>query len=116
LEEGMKITVRTVGDACILDCKGKITMGEPILYFRNKVHDVLEHGASKIILDLGRIKHIDKTGIGELVKTFSSVTSHGGQMKLLNLTKKVDDPMAITELLTVFSSYNNEKSAMESFR
>jgi anti-sigma B factor antagonist len=112
----MKIKVRIVGDACILDCKGEITMGEPILYFRNKVHDVLESGASKIVLDLGRIKHIDRTGIGELVHTYSSVTSNGGQMKLLNLTKKVDNPLAITELLTVFPSYNDEKSAMESFR
>jgi anti-sigma B factor antagonist len=111
----MKITVKMVGDACIVDCKGKITMGEPILYFRNKMHEVIESGTSKIVLDLGRVKHIDKSGIGELVNTYSSVKNHGGQMKLLNLTKKVDDPLAITELLTVFPSYNDEKTAMDSF-
>jgi anti-sigma B factor antagonist len=112
----MKITVRTVGEARILDCSGKITIGEPIICFRNKVHSVLESGSNKIVLNLGHIKHIDKAGVGELVHTYSSVTSSGGQMKLLNLTKKVDDPLAITELMTVFPSYNDEKAVMDSFK
>jgi anti-sigma B factor antagonist len=112
----MKITVRVVGDTRILDCKGKITIGEPVIYFRNTVHDILESGSNKIVLDLGHTKQIDKTGIGELVNTYSSVTKGGGQIKLLNLTKKIEDPLAITELLTVFPSYNDEKAAVESFK
>ncbi len=111
----MKITARTVGDVRILDCSGKITLGEGMLALRNTLHDTLQSGTNKIVLNLAHTKYIDSPGIGELVNTYNSVTNAGGQMRLLNLTKKISDPLVITKLLTVFKTFNDEQSAVASF-
>ena len=112
----MKITIRAVGDARILDCNGKITMGEPTMALRNTIHDLLEGGTTQIILNLAHISFIDSSGIGELVHSFNSVSNVGGQFKLLNLKKNLWDPLMITKLLTVFETYDNEKAALSSFK
>ena len=111
----MKIDARTVGDVQILDCSGKITLGEGTMAIRNKVREVLKEGGKKIILNLSDVNYIDSSGIGELVSTFTTVTNAGGQLKLLNLTKKIQELLAITKLLTVFSVYQSEQEAVASF-
>jgi anti-sigma B factor antagonist len=112
----MKITTRTIGDVKILDCSGKITLDGGMLSLRSTLHDTLESGANKIVLNLAHTKFIDSPGVGELVNTYNSITGAGGQLKLLNLTKKISDPLVITKLLTVFNTYSDEKSALASFR
>lgn len=111
----MKITTRIVGDIRILDCSGKITLDEGMLSLRSTVHDTLQSGANKIVLNLAHTKFIDSPGVGELVNAYNSITNGGGQMRLMNLTKKISDPLVITKLLTVFKSFNDEKSAIASF-
>jgi anti-anti-sigma factor len=111
----MRITTRSIGDVRILDCRGKITIDAGMLFLRNTLHDTLESGANKIILDLAHTKYIDQSGLDELIHTFDSITHDGGQLKLMNLTKKLSDPLVITQLMTIFNSYNDEKSALASF-
>jgi anti-sigma B factor antagonist len=111
----MKIDTRTVGDVHILDCSGKITLGEGTMTIRNTVREVLKNGGKKIILNLGEVNYIDSSGIGELVSTYTTVTNQSGQLKLLNLTKKIQELLQITKLLTVFSVYDNEQKAISSF-
>ncbi len=111
----MKIETRTVGDVHILDCSGKITLGEGTMAVRNTVRDVLKNGGKKIILNLAEVNYIDSSGIGELVSSYTTVTNQGGKLKLLNLTKKIQELLAITKLLTVFSVYDNEQQALSSF-
>ncbi len=112
----MKIEMRTVGDVRILDCSGKITLGEGTMAIRNTVRDIVNKGDKKIVLNLGDINYIDSSGIGELVSTYTTVTNSGGQLKLLNLTKKIRELLAITKLLTVFDVYDDEKTILGSFR
>ncbi len=111
----MKIDTRNVGDVHILDCSGKITLGEGTMAIRNTVREVLKNGGKKIILNLGEVNYIDSSGIGELVSTYTTVTNQSGQLKLLNLTKKIQELLQITKLLTVFSVYDNEQKAIASF-
>ena len=111
----MKIETRTVGDVNILDCSGRITLGEGTMVVRNTVRDLLDGKSNKIVLNLAEVNYIDSSGIGELVSTFTTVTNNGGQLKLLNLTKKIQELMAITKLLTVFQVYDDEQSALASF-
>ena len=110
----MKIDVRTIGDAKILDCSGKITLGEGTMSIRNTVRDLLNSGSRKIILNLAEITYIDSAGIGELVSTYTTVVNNGGRLKLLNLTKKIHQLLTITKLLTVFETFDNEEAALES--
>jgi anti-sigma B factor antagonist len=112
----MKITIRTEGDVRILDCNGKITMGEPTMALRNTIHDILQGGTTKIILNLAHISFIDSSGIGELVHAYNAFSAIGGQFKLLNLKKKIWDPLMITKLLTVFETYDDEQKALLSFK
>ncbi len=112
----MKIETRVVGDIYVLDCSGKITLGEGTMAVRNTVRDILKKNGKKIILNLSDVSYIDSSGIGELVSTYTTVTNSGGQLKLLNLTKKIQELLAITKLLTVFQVFEDEQSAVASFR
>jgi anti-sigma B factor antagonist len=111
----MKIEMRTIGDVRILDCSGKITLGEGTMAVRNTVRDILKDNGKKIILNLADVNYIDSSGIGELVSTYTTVTNSGGQLILLSLTKKIEELLAITKLLTVFSVFNDERTALASF-
>src|SRR5512135_162037 len=112
----MKIESRTVRDVHVLDCSGKITLGEGTMAIRNTVREVLKNGGKKIILNLSDVNYIDSSGIGELVSSFTTVTNQNGQLKLLNLTKKIHELLAITKLLTVFQTFDNEQNAVASFK
>jgi len=111
----MEIKMRTVGDIHILDCSGKITLGEGTMTVRNTVRDILAY-SGKIVLNLGNVDYVDSSGIGELVSTYTTVTNAGGQLKLLNLTKKIEALLVITKLLTVFDVYDDEQTAIASFK
>jgi anti-sigma B factor antagonist len=111
----MKIDIRTIGDVRILDCSGKITLGEGTMAIRNTVRDILKDGGKKIVLNLAEVSYIDSSGIGEMVSTYTTVTSNNGELKLLNLTKKIQELLAITKLMTVFQVYDNESVALSSF-
>jgi anti-sigma B factor antagonist len=111
----MKIEKRTVGGVQILDCSGKITLGEGTIAVRNAVMDTMKEGGTKMILNLADVNYIDSSGIGELVRTYITVSSSGGQLKLLNLTKKIQELLQITKLLTVFQVYESESAALASF-
>jgi anti-sigma B factor antagonist len=111
----MKIEMRTIGDVRILDCSGKITLGEGTMAVRNTVRDILKDNGKKIILNLANVNYIDSSGIGELVSTYTTVTNNGGQLKLLSLTKKIHELLQITKLLTVFQVFDNEAAAVASF-
>ena len=83
---------------------------------RNTVRDIVKSGGKKVVFNLADVNYIDSSGVGELVSTYTTVTSAGGQLKLLNLTKKIHEVLAITKLLTVFDVFDNENSAVSSFR
>ncbi len=111
----MKIDTRTVGDVHILDCSGKITLGEGTMAVRNTVREILKSGGKKIILNLHDVNYIDSSGIGELVSSYTTVTNSGGSLKLLNLTNKIHELLQITKLLTVFQVFDDEKAGVASF-
>jgi anti-sigma B factor antagonist len=112
----MKVATRQVDGVTILDLSGRITLGEGSVTLRDTVHDVLAKGSKKILLNLDNISYIDSSGIGELVSGFTSVRNAGGELKLLNLTKKVHDLLQITKLYTVFDIWDNEASAIGAFK
>jgi len=112
----MKIDIRSVGDARILDCSGKITLGEGTISIRNTVRDLLNSGAKEIILNVKDVSHIDSSGVGQLISTYTTVAKGGGRLKLLNLSKKTREVLTITKLLTVFDVYDDEKAALASFK
>jgi len=111
----MEIHTRTVGDVHILDISGKIVLGEATKTIRQTINDLLVNGGRKIVLNLKDVNYVDSSGIGELVRSYTSVTREGKQLKLLNLTEKIRDLLVITKLLTVFQVYENEQAALASF-
>jgi anti-sigma B factor antagonist len=109
------ISERQAGDVTILDLDGKVTIGEGSVALRNAIRRLLGDGKNKILMNLGGVGYIDSSGIGELVSSFTAVNKEGGTLKLLNLTQKIQDLLAITKLLTVFDVYDDEASALSSF-
>jgi len=109
------ISERQAGDVTVLDMQGKVTIGEGSVTLRNAIRRLLVEGKNKILLNLGSVGYIDSSGIGELVSSFTAVKKEGGTLKLLNLTQKIQDLLAITKLLTVFDTFDDEASALASF-
>jgi anti-sigma B factor antagonist len=111
----VKLTVRQVGDVSVVDAAGRITLGEGSSAFRDCLRDLVGKGNKKIVLNLAEVSYIDSSGIGELVSGFTTVTNHGGRLKLLNLNKRVQDLLQITKLYTVFDVFEDEAAAVRSF-
>ena len=111
----MQIEERSAGDVTILELKGKMTLGEGDELLKDKINSLVHQGRSKIVLNLEGVPYIDSAGLGEIVRTYTTISRQGGSMKLLNLTKRITDLLAITKLLTVFDVYEDEGEALSSF-
>jgi anti-sigma B factor antagonist len=112
----MKIKIRELDGIMILDVSGEITIGEGDIELRKEINDLIGKGHKSIILNLSKVSFIDSSGIGEIVRGFTTVQKHGGKLILLGLQAKVRDLFIITRLITVFESFDNEKKAIESFK
>jgi anti-sigma B factor antagonist len=111
----MKASSRRVDGVSILDLSGRITLGEGSVVLRDQIRELIGKSEKKILLNLGDVTYIDSSGIGELVSAFTTVRNQGGELKLLNLTKKVHDLLQITKLYTVFDVKDDEASAIKAF-
>ena len=111
----MQIEERAVGDVVVLDLKGRITLGDGDQLLKDKVNSLVNQGHKRIVLNLTGVPYIDSAGLGEIVGSYTTVSRQGGSLKLLNLTKKITDLLAITKLLTVFETFDSEDEAVRSF-
>jgi anti-sigma B factor antagonist len=111
----MQIEERVVGNVTILDLKGKVTLGEGDEALKDKINSLVHQDRKKILLNLADVPYIDSAGLGEIVRTYTSVSRQGGQLKLVNLTKRITDLLMITKLLTVFETFDSESDALKSY-
>ena len=109
------INAPDVAHVTILDVRGRIVLGEEIHSLRDSVRNLIAEGKKKIILNLADVDYIDSSGVGELVGAFTTVRNAGGELKLLNLTQKVNDVLHVTKLYTVFDIRDDEFTAVKSF-
>ena len=110
----MQIDERVVDGVTILDLKGKMTLGEGDELLKDKINSLLQQEQEAAALNLENVPYIDSAGLGEIVRTYTTVSRQGGKLKLLNLTKRIQDLLAITKLLTVFETYDSEAEAIKS--
>ena len=111
----MQIDERHVGEVTIMDVKGKLTLGGGDEVLKDKINSLVLQGRKKLVLNLAEVPYIDSAGLGEIVRTYTTVSRQGGSLKLLSLTKRITDLLAITKLLTVFETYDHEADAVRSF-
>ncbi|MGA3031914.1 MAG: STAS domain-containing protein [Terracidiphilus sp.] len=112
----LAIASREVDGVIVLDLSGRITLGEGSVQLRDSIRDLIGKGQRRILLDLGDVNYIDSSGLGELVSAYTSARNQGATVKLLKLTKKVHDLLQLTKLYTVFDIYDDEASAIASFK
>ncbi len=110
------VKARRLDDVVILDLSGRITIGEGTLILRDQIQKLLTAGDRKFLLNLSDVDYIDSSGLGELVTSFTTVRNQDGRLKLLNLTRRVQDLLQITKLLTVFDVFNNETEALKTMK
>jgi anti-sigma B factor antagonist len=111
----MTITERRHDDVVILDIEGKILLGEGDVQLREAIRRLLQSGVRKILLNLANVPYMDSAGLGELVRAYTTVRREGGELKLLNLTARIQDLLTITKLISVFESFDSEEEALKSF-
>ncbi|MFN2531672.1 MAG: STAS domain-containing protein [Pyrinomonadaceae bacterium] len=111
----LDVKERQAGDVTILDMRGAVRIGEGSIALRDAIRGLAGEGKKKILLNLGGVNYIDSSGIGELIANYTTVSRQGGQLKLLNLTDRIQNLLVITKLLTVFDTYENEAEALKGF-
>lgn len=111
----LEVKERQAGDVTILDMKGAVRMGEGSIALRDAIRRLAGEGKKKVLLNLGGVNYVDSSGIGELIANYTTISREGGQLKLLNLTERIQNLLVITKLLTVFDAYDNEAEALKSF-
>src|SRR6478736_139995 len=112
----LEVKQRQAGDVTILDMTGAVRIGEGSIALRDAIRGLADGGKKKILLNLAGVNYVDSSGIGELIANYTTVSRQGGQLKLLNLTDKIQSLLVITKLLTVFDTYDNEPEALNSFK
>ena len=112
----MKIEERALENVVVLDLKGKLTIGEGDELLKETIQKLMDQGHNKLLLNLEDVPYVDSAGLGEIVRTYTTVSRQGGSLKLVNLTKRITDLLAITKLLTVFDTYESEAEAVSSFQ
>ena len=112
----MKIEERALENVVVLDLKGKLTIGEGDELLKETIQKLMEKGHNNLLLNLEGVPYVDSAGSGEIVRTYTTVSRQGGSLKLLNLTKRITDLLAITKLLTVFDTFESEADAVSSFK
>ena len=111
----LDVNERQAGDVTILDLTGEVRLGDSSVALRDSVRKLADVGKTKVLLNLAGVKYIGSSGIGELIANYTTISRQGGQLKLLNLTDRIQNLLVITKLLTVFDSYDNEAEALKSF-
>ena len=111
----MTITERKSGDVTILDVEGKILLGEGDVQLKRKIDELIERGETKLLLNLANVPYMDSGGLGEIVRSYTTVKRAGGDLKLLNATKRISDLLTITKLITVFEIFEDEAAAVKSY-
>ena len=112
----LDVKERQAGDVTILDLSGEVRIGEGAVSLRDSIRTLADQGKKKVLLNLAGVKYMDSTGVGELIANYTTIKRQGGQLKLLNLTDRIQNLLVITKLLTVFDSYDNEAEALKSFQ
>ncbi len=112
----MKIEERALENVVVLDLKGKLTIGEGDALLKETIQRLMDQGHNKLLLNLEDVPYVDSAGLGEIVRTYTTVSRQGGSLKLVNLTKRITDLLAITKLLTVFDTFESEAEAVSSFQ
>ena len=112
----LDVKERQAGDVTILDMTGEVRIGEGSISLRDSIRQLADQGKKKFLLNLAGVKYMDSTGVGELIANYTTITRGGGQLKLLNLTDRIQNLLVITKLLTVFDAYDNEAEALKSFQ
>jgi anti-sigma B factor antagonist len=112
----LDVKERQAGDVTILDLRGEVRIGEGSIALRDAIRNLADSGKKKLLLNLAGVSYIDSSGIGELIANYTTVSRQGGQLKLLNLTDRIQNLLVITKLLTVFDSYEDEAEALKSFQ
>lgn len=111
----MTITERKKGDVTILDVDGKILLGEGDVQLKRKIDELIERKDQKLLLNLANVPYMDSGGLGEIVRSYTTVKRAGGELKLLGVTKRISDLLTITKLVTVFEIFDSEDEAVKSF-
>jgi len=112
----MEIAERNAGNVTVLDVSGRITLGEGDVLLKDKLHSLLNQGRRDVLLNLENVQYVDSAGLGAIVGAYTTMTRQGGTLKLANVTKRLQDLLSITKLLTVFETFDSEADALRSYR
>lgn len=112
----LKASSRQVDEVTVLDLNGRIVLGEGCEVLQEALTDFARQGRTKLLLNLSGVTYVDSSGLGTIVSGYTDLRNRQGDLKLLNLPKKVRDLLQVAKLLALFEVFDDESSALQSFR
>ena len=105
---------RVRGDIVVLDPPGRACLSSDD-GLQSMLRTLSEQGHSKFLLDLHQVPYIDSTDLGGLARASLTIKQRGGQLKLVNVSRRVRDLLRITRLAPAFDVFESEDEAVSSF-
>jgi anti-sigma B factor antagonist len=112
----LHIDAKEMGGVTVLTLSGRVTLGDESNQLRTKIKELLAQGDKRLVLDLAGVSYIDSAGLGTLVAAYTSARNERGDIRLASVTKKFDELLNITKLVTIFSVHDSIADALKSFR
>lgn len=112
----MKVQVREVAGATIVDLHGELVMGESATGLRDQIHTLLERGARSLAINLAGVSYIDSSGIGELVGAFTAAKKAGANINFFATPIRVVTILKVARLHWAFELLPDEGAAVSSLQ
>jgi anti-sigma B factor antagonist len=111
----MKLSDRIQGEVVVLEPKGKIMGGPDASLLHDKLYEYIDKDRKRVVVDLSGVEWMNSTGLGILISGYTTLRNSGGELKLANVTDKIQSLLVITKLVTVFESHDSVEDAIASF-
>jgi anti-sigma B factor antagonist len=112
----IEFKARKHDEITILEARGRLTLGEGTSELRRAIRELMAEGSIRILLNMAGVSHLDSSGLGELVASYTALRNAGGDLKLVSPGRRIHDLLNVTKLFTIFAAFENEPAALASFR
>lgn len=111
----MKINIVEKYTVIVIEIKGDMIDGRKLDEFKAEIKKLISEGKLNVVVDLAEVLHVNSSGLGMLISGYTSLKNAGGNLKLANVTDKIESLMAVTKLITIFENYSSLEEAINSY-
>lgn len=111
----MSFNVDEQYNCVVIEFKGNVMGGPDAVSLNEKLHELIEEDKTNIVVNLGKVKFMNSSGLGMLIGALTTMRKAGGDLRISNASDKIESLLIVTKLITVFKHYKSVDEAVKSF-